>query len=1022
LRRRFPAVGGLARVVKVVHAAEKTNLPTVAAITLPNQVAWIASGTVRSGNTIHNAFSGSTPTSHDISAVTGVINALPNGLDIALSAIDAAHKAHRIAVSKKTAAQGGGNALLTNDAQRMLAHHKAELIQAAPGALRDTVLGSVALHTRVFADLHPGEFVFGTLNSTYQAASGVAMSSGTAFVAAGALLARSVARAVDRNLALGGALRNPPSRRTDTVGSAARELDEKFSEDADALISPNVYSILRTRGNGYMAEFKKRLESLDPDARKQLKKLLHFRGEQITFNALNFGRTTNLNTASHRREVREKVMDAFVAYDLESNSAASLFSHLDRVRKEARGARSAPQRADILKFLEHHGIDQAEFGWNTLNALSTSGVEKDFLARYDRLDKKERARLRSALHFDGWRFWKSNGTLTTTKARRADIRQSIIKRFASGCTLEDIERLQWKYSADFTPLQEQPSRRWSLSPSGLLRQNMDAVLHADLDTLKGEQQHAKVQMLYGAINIAASVGELAVNPLAPQLTATHTVLSPLYLIYAARRGLAKQIRERNARAIDLHLREESLLATLPQEMRNLATAEAAALKHLSEPQQFLKNELQLSDAETKKLLALAKSGNSAAAHEMLVTKAPENSLLVALRVMAESLSNRNFADYSIKKSSITLLVRERVGGTASALERMLIGANPEEIYKALKEHFLDNGAYQPSARLDRLFGSARRTGAGRTAHRDSHAAKAADALKEKVRLARDNPHFAIRLFVEALFSHGQSAADARNMLRDCRFTETEISDLCAMGMKDASIWLKDHLFGQNVRQRFAPITLDQRGRDQASMAVEVVNLGARSATRTEPLTWRRGFEDRGMRIIENPGTPGLDSMLFALHHSFVGKDNLGSSEVNKKIARARIAVLKKIKTAEVDIDKHWDTIVAVAGRYFGKEKPTVKLARTRGGLSTICGPKKDDLSTPLAAVLCYDDQTHRMFVVHGGGTPARRTTNAQPPRPARFSMTQRMSVLANRFSLPMIDTSDPGFHEVFAVLDSGLHS
>jgi hypothetical protein len=995
----------------VANAAEKAGLPSVAAITLPNQIGWIFNSIAADGNRIGSAFAGSSPTTRDISVVTGSINAVPTLCDIGLSAAETVYTVSRIATGMKVVNQGGSDALLASDAQRMLTQHKADLIRSMPGTLRDVVLGSVSLPARVFGDVHPGESLFGGLTAAYHATSSVTMSSGALFVAAGALSARAIDRSVDRNLALSGALRNPPSRRTDTFGSEASALDDKLANDPDALISPNVHSILRTHDDDYIAAFMTRFESLDPDRRKQLKRLLHFPGEQIKLNALNLGRCTNLNTASHRREVREKVIDAFVAYDLQGDSAESLFSHFEKIKKEARGAGSAPRRAAVLKFLKDHQIDQAEFGWNTLNALSTSGVEKDFLARYDRLDKEQRARLRSAMHFDSWRFWKPSGTLTTTKARRADIRQAMIKRFAAGNSIEDIELFKWKSNAHFNAAQEKSERRWSTSPSGLLRQNMDAVLQSHLDALKEEQRHAKVQMTYGAINMAASVAELAVNPLAlaPKMTATHAVLAPLYLVYSARRGLAKQIRERNVNSIDAYMREESLLVTLPRAILDLTTPESPALKHLSDDPAFLKNELQLSDAEIKKLLELKKSGNTIAMHEMLIAKAPENSLLLALRLISESLCNANIEVSGVKKSALALLEQERAGGTETALKRIHPAGNPDDTYNALKEHFLDNGAYKTSMRIDRVDDSARDTDSDDTAYLDSATAEL--SIEAQTRLARENPYFALRLFVEALFSDGPSAAHARNTLRDFRFTETEIADLHAQGKKEASNWLAEHLFGDNVRQRFAPITLDQPGRDRAAKMVDQVRLRAGSVTSTEPLTWRRNFEDHGLQIIENQGTPGLDSMLFALYHSFSGKDHSRSSDLNKKISRARIAVLKEINAADVDIEKHWDQIVAVAGQSFGKEKPKVKLVQTNGHPSVLGGPGKED------AVLCYDNRTQRMFVVHGSARPPRQATAAQPPKPARFSMSKRTSVFATRFSLPMIDTSDPGFHEVFSFLD-----
>jgi hypothetical protein len=350
LSRRIPLARGLAGTVKVANAAEKAGLPSVAAITLPNQIGWIFNSIAADGNRIGSAFAGSSPTTRDISVVTGSINAVPTLCDIGLSAAETVYTVSRIATGMKVVNQGGSDALLASDAQRMLTQHKADLIRSMPGTLRDVVLGSVSLPARVFGDVHPGESLFGGLTAAYHATSSVTMSSGALFVAAGALSARAIDRSVDRNLALSGALRNPPSRRTDTFGSEASALDDKLANDPDALISPNVHSILRTHDDDYIAAFMNRFESLDPDRRKQLKRLLHFPGEQIKLNALNLGRCTNLNTASHRREVREKVIDAFVAYDLQGDSAESLFSHLEKIKKEARGGRERPaagSRAEI---------------------------------------------------------------------------------------------------------------------------------------------------------------------------------------------------------------------------------------------------------------------------------------------------------------------------------------------------------------------------------------------------------------------------------------------------------------------------------------------------------------------------------------------------------------------------------------------------------------------------------------------------------------------------------------------------
>ncbi|RAS39218.1 hypothetical protein [Paraburkholderia bryophila] len=974
---------------KLSKGAKKTG-EGIAAIESPlgttasgGYLGWGVNNAASSGGGLASAAGHASEGTKNLAEVAGSLGAVPQALDIVATSVSTAHKAFKVANSANKVKTTEKGTLDGDEARRALAQDKGNLQRAAPGAFRDVGLGALNMTSRMESVTHPGTSLYGKAPGPVYADGALAIASGAMYTAAGALQSRAVDRKVQRTHAFSTALDHPASAREDATSPGLQELDDLHERGR---IDSNVYSILRQRSDAEVTKFTQNFASVGGGGQQRLNQMLHFPGERIKLNVLNFNRKTNLNTASTRRAIREDVIDAFIAADVRPGRTDSLFTHLATVREESRGKRAGPDLGKLDAHFATHGVQKSEFDKNALTAIARSGNPDAFLERYKGLSETDRSRVRDTMHFGSWRFWKSDATLPTTKYQRGDIRQALAKHFIGGATIERMQELKTRYNAKVVPLKPTGTTPQTAAPPEMLKQHLSAYQALNLDNLKEEKRHAKVQVAYGAVNMAAGVAELAVNPVAAatagQVSASRAVLSPVYLIYAGRRGIVSYITQKNARPIDAKMREEALLRALPR-VRERIESGAASTQRLQHRDMFLRNELKLGDADIKKLDGLERAGNHAGAREFLASKNPENNVLVALRVMADERGG--VASHFHRNQARQTIDAEAQTHDSAALRAIDDDSNPDESFAALKTHFLDEAAYHPAVGIGTLSeqlatGHAQGDfGFDKTGYQGKTPAAIAEHLK--TRFAQDNPPFAVRQFVAGWRDGGEGAVAARNMLRDLRFTEKDIAGLEGMSRKDACKWLEGHLFGENVRRRFSTVKLDQAGRNLAADAVERVQVQRSDAA--EPLQWRNHFEEAGVDVIDNPGTPGLDSMLYALHQNISGKSDASSSEMNKQVMKARAQVIQTLRRGQgagtatapgggappllpVDVAQHADVIARVAAQVYGKPGAAVKLVDATGAQPHRRIGGDGNADAPVAAVLCYDSQSKRTFTLHGG--------------------------------------------------------
>ncbi|QCP52936.1 hypothetical protein FAZ95_27915 [Trinickia violacea] len=990
-------LGGLANVANGAKRAGgkavdgvKTGLEKTEPVLGPTASAgyelWAGNNATSDGAGLASTFHGANDVTNAVSAATNDIGMLPSGLDIASTAVGFANKSFALAKTSKDLKAAEPGSLASTDAQSAHDQAKGNLARATPGAIRDVGLGALGLAGRIHT-AETGHSLYGPKPDAMKADGGLAIASGAMYVAAGVLQSAKVDRSVDRMQALRSAVRQPASGRTDSQSPVMHRLDDAFSA-ADSKISPEAYAILRTRSEADVARFLDNYHALGPIGQGRFAKLLHFSGQRNAVQVLNMGRTTNLNTPSIRSAAREDVIDAFIGKTVRPGRTANLFDELKTVRKESLGGKASPNVVALERTLGDAHIDPGQFSANTLKAVASSGEGRAFAQRYATLSPEDRTRLQSTLHFGSWRFWKQDATLPTTKHQRSDIRAALIKQFANGASLDRLDAMKVRYNQQVLPLQ---TGRMHLQPEppDTLRAHILAHQDSMLTALKEEKRHAKVQVGYGAINAAAGIAELAVNPAAASgISATRAVLNPVYLAYAGRRGLVGLINQKNARPVSAAMREEALLHALPQVHERIATG-GSDTGRLRNPQRFLRDELKLSDSEIKKVDTLERAGKHDEARAFLAQKNPEANALIALRVVAEE--GAGYGTDLQKQNALNFIGAEAAASHNDALAGIDNLSDPNETYETLKAHFIDDVSYNPSAGIDAL---AQRLSTGATpVDYGFDTARYAGQPQQDVardlhrRFAQDNSSFATRRFVADLFGGGQRAVDARNMLRDFRFSETEIAELQSKGKKGAATWLEGHLFGENLRRRFSTQRLDQQGRDSASAVAD--RMPAHQASAGEPLTWRRNLEDAGVDVIDNAGTPGLDSMLHALHQNFSGKTDSASGAMNDKVVEARRRVIAHVTAGapgtHVDVTQHRDDIVRIAGQVFGKPGATVKIVQASGAEpAERVGAGQADPHVQIAGVLCHDAQTRRTFVLHGGDaskltapvTASAATTNA----------------------------------------------
>lgn len=766
---------------------------------------------------------GASDATHLVSQATSGAGMAPNFGDVAVTSLDVKDKAIKFLKNRTDLNNAqdtpNNNALELQTASSELRQAKGNLIRATPGALRDIGLGTVNLIDRGVAAAHAAGSVYPAAVAP-AAREGIAAAGGAMFVAGSIMLNQKTDRGVDRAYRVQTAALRPASQRADEARLApqaqatAKAIDTLYE---DGKFSPNTYSILRDLSPEKQKIFADNFSTLGITGQKRLNHLLHFSGERNAMQVLNMGRTTNLNTASVRREARAAAIDQFVEENIQAGSRTAVFNRMATARSEALGARISPKIESTRTALLGRNVSLAKdgnvyreapgiaFSHNTLSAISRAGKASDFAHRYSLLLPDDRRRLHRILSFDAWRFWKADATLPTTKAKRADIRQALVTRFAEGETLDNLATLKTRYNQANLPLRT--GRTPEPTATDLMRQHILGAQNSALDTLREEKRHSKIQIGYGATTTALAVGELALgNPLAASgFNVTRLAASPVYLAYSALRSAKSGISSRHKKDIDTTIKKES----------DIATEDEAAREH--------------------------------AKH-----------------------------------------------------------------------------------------------------------------------LAKDNPIVAVKLFVEDLFSSGDPGIKARNMLRDFRFTETQLRALREGGKEKAAAYLEKHLLGEDLRRRFSDLKLDKTGiRDAAQLADRMHD---HAATPDEPLTWRERFEAAGARVIDNGSTPGLDSMLHALYQQLSGHAESSSSAASRAIMGARRRIVGEIAgthpDAPVDIWAHTETIAKIASETFGKPNAAVKIVCSDG--KTRPQTFGSDGNSPIDAVLCIDVQTHRTFGLYGG--------------------------------------------------------
>ncbi|MGS0897063.1 hypothetical protein ACVBGC_31690 [Burkholderia stagnalis] len=965
--------------------------PEVGAAAAASYQLWAASNATAAGNGLASTFHGANEQTHVVGEATNGIGMLPQALDITATALSMTNKTVALAKTASAAKDAKPGTLAGNDA--LVAHDlaKSNVLRAAPGAIRDVGVGTLAEVGRGESAAHHGQSMYGDHAVIADGAIGVAGSA--MYIAAGAMTSAKVDRGVDRIHGLRAAVTNPVSARKDSSGAALRELDDLYASDR---IGSNAYAILRTRSDAEVARFVKNFNALGLVGQKKLLNLLHFPSTRNAVQVLNMGRTTNLNTASMRRGAREAVIDTLIDADVRPGRNAAVLDAMKTARSEALGAKSAPAVSSAEAQLREAGIDMHAFPPATLRAIAAAGDVPAFIARYQALPPADRERFHSTLHFGSWRFWKADATLPTTRPQRADIRTELVKQFSRGTDLDRLGELRTRYNQKVLPLQTGRTHPRA-DTTDTLRKHILAHQDVTLDALREEKRHAKVQVGYGVVGGALSIAELSVNPGAAGVSATRALLSPVYLAYAGRRSLAADISRRNAIPVTAAMREEALLRGLPDLHARIASGGARAMR-LRNPDHFLANTLKMSPGDIGKLKSLERENRFDEAHALLSAQAPDASIKLALRVLAEECSG--LGTDAQQRDALAFVAREAAlgsGDSHAALAGITRMSQPDDSYDALQTHCLEEAAYTPGPSLAALGarvagGDAPSTlGFDAAPYRDRPAQEVTDALT--TRFAADNPAFAARLFAAELRGGGPASVAARNTLRDFRFTETELGELEAMPKHQAAAWLESHLFGEHLRRRFSDKVLDSRGVDAASAVAD--RMPEQGVSAAEPLTWRLKLEKAGVGVIGNDGTPGLDSMLYALHQQFGGHAEMPTDVASRKVMNARRRILAEITAAQpdrhVDVARDRDTIVRIAADVFGKPGATVKIVDATGaGAPHIAGGAEaaGGSAARVDAVLCHDARSNRTFVLHGGDAealPPRAESSAPPSRASSMS-------------------------------------
>ena len=792
------------------------------------------------------------------------------------------------------------------------------------------------------------------------------------YVAAGALQSRKVDRAVDRVFRVNEAARRAANGRDEVDEADIVWLQCLDAEFAKGGVSQNAYETLRARSPKDVQQFLRNWWSLNPQEKERLTKLLHFSGAQKGVTAFNMTRTTNLNTASVRRAARDAVIGAFISEQVPGqyqvpdgrkccSTATELLDRAKVARKEALGAQVAPGLEDVKAMLTDE--EREELGENLLRAIARSGHAEQFVEEYGKLDDDRKAELRQIFHFGSWRFWRRDATLPTTKYQRADIRTKLAERFATGTPLPRLAELKVRYNQKVVPLQTVRTHSEPEIDNAMIRFVL-AAQDTKLDALKEEKRDAKIKLAYGLANGAAALAEGVVNPGAMTgVSATRAILSAPYLIYAARRGLSNLIGQRNAAPITAAMREDAVLCMLPELKQRIDEyyGSKVFVRGLKNQRTFLRSEVKLTDKQIDKVLKLEREGKMDALRAYLARKNPKANMLIALRRTAEERG----------------------------------GADVERNYENLKSNTLDFAASRPSEYIEQVERDRIANDPGRAWLLQGHLSQiVADRKRE---LAKDNPVLATRLFVDELLSRDPRVAEgARNVLREFRFGEMEIRGLTTEARKGnaerekVAGLLHEHMLGENLRRRFSVHKLTKKARYRAANVALTIPLG-RIPPSGETLTWRYDFEKQGVDVIDNVGTPGLDSMLHALQQHFEGKTDCSSSKMRRKMAQARQDVLNELGTVDVDrnVAEHFGTIVNIAARTFGKPGAAVLIRETspRNGKWIHHLGNPDQRLDP-AAVLCYDNMTNRTFVLDGVDVPSEQQTADEgqretPPGPRR---------------------------------------
>jgi len=802
------------------------------------------------------------------------------------------------------------------------------------------------------------------------------------YVAAGILQSRKVDRAVDRVFRVNEAANRAANGRQNVTRDDLfwmAWLDATFERQE---ISPNVYETLRARSPQEVRAFLVNWNRLSSQKQERLTKLLHFSGAQKGVTAFNMTRTTNLNTASVRRAARDAVISAFIAKEVperwndENGSelapeAAEFFDDLKTARKEALGAQVAPRLDEIKADLGAPACEQ--LGENAVRAIARSGHAKQFIERYRTLNADEKDELRAVFHFGSWRFWRSDATVPTTKYQRADIRAKLVERFAKGTSLPRLAELKVRYNQKVVPLRTVRTHSRPAVDNTMIHFVL-AAQDTKLDALKEEKRDAKIKLAYGLANGAAALAEGVVNPGAVTgVSATRAILSAPYLIYAARRSLGNWINQRNAAPITAAMREDAVLCMLPdlKDRMHGYLGSKEFIRGLRQAREFLRKDVGLTDKQIDKALALERAGKMDALRAYLARKNPKANILIALRRMAEQPGP----------------------------------GDPQQKYEDLKASTLDFAARNPSELIRQMELMRLREG-GREVSSDE-LKRAVDARKRQ--LAEDNPVLATRLFVDELASRDPMiAAGARNVLRELRFGEMEVRGLTSEVRKGGAErekvagLLQEHLLGENLRRRFSVHKLSKKARYRAANIAATVDLRNAPAS-GEALTWRHHFEKRGVDVIDNVGAPGLDSMLHALQQHFEGKTDCSSSKMRRKMALARQEVLRALPphtNVDLSLAEHFGTIVDIASKAFGKAGASVLIRETYPrpgvkGLHELGGNSMEP-----AAVLCYDNQTNRTFVLDGVDEPPAPQAPEKRPVADRSPVPERRWPVQQDWSAP----------------------